>query len=261
MRTYGTGLSGFLGLHLASRLDNFVAIPHDEIQTTKLEPYSRFFFCSTYGNISFHQEDYKIIQANVLDLIHVLSGTDWTDGIESFVFVSTSSVARKIQTMYSRIKKAAEEILLAYMEKYNAPICIVRPFSITGIGEQREHLIPTLIRSCLKGESMPFVPDATHDFIDVSDVVEGILTLSGRHAKGIFELGTGRSYTNREVKAIVEKITGKKANTHIVSNMRAYDSDLWVSTNMRARTYGWEPRKSLEQSIKEMYEHLGETDN
>lgn len=252
MKEYVTGSSGFLGSHLASKLESPILIPHEKIQTIKLKPYKRFFFCSTYGNMSFHQEEEKIIEANIIDLAHVLSKTDWTDGIESFVFVSSSSVTRKIQTMYSRCKKAAEELLLSYMEKYNAPICILRPFSITGVGEQKEHLIPKLIDSCYLRTEMPFVPDATHDYIDVEDVVDGILTLSGRHAKGIFELGWGKSYTNQEVLDIVEDVTEQRANVHIVKNMRPYDSEDWVSKNFSARSYGWEPKTTLEQSIEKM---------
>src|SRR3990167_5957066 len=199
-------------------------------------------------------ESDKIVKANVGDLISVLNQIDWKNGLKSFVYISSSDLKLRKQTMYSRTKKASEEILLAYMEKYNAPITIVRPFSVTGAGEQPEHLIPTLIRSCMVGEEMPFVPDACHDFVDVEDVVEGILNLSGRHEKGIFELGSGKSYRNDQVKDIVEKATGKKAKINIVRNLRSYDNWDWVSRNFRAREYGWKPTKTLEQSISEMVE-------
>lgn len=256
---YVTGGSGFVGKHLTERLDEFVAIPHQELDTTELEPYKRFFFLSTYGNIAGHDvdDDYAVVKANVIDLANVLRQTDFEDGLASFVYTSSSSVSRRIHTPYSRTKRAAEEILLAYMEKYNAPIAIVRPFSITGVGDQKEHLIPTLIRSCMDGEEMPFVPDAVHDYIDVDDVVSGLITLSKRHAKGIFELGTGNSVTNEEVKEVVEEVTGKKANTHLVKNMRAYDSGEWVSKNFAARNFGWKPQKSLRTSVEEMVEKHG----
>lgn len=254
---YATGLSGFLGSHLNQIVSDIVGIPHEQISSVKLQPYDSFFFLSTYGNMAGHNEiglleTSKVIKGNISDLISILDQTDFIGGIKSFVFVSSSSVKLKTHTTYSRAKRAAEEILLAYMEKYNAPIAIVRPFSITGVGEQDKHLIPTLIRSCYTGAEMPFVPDAQHDFIDVSDVAGGIKVLSDAHAKGIFELGSGKSYSNQEVKEIVERVSGKKANTRFVSNMRSYDNKDWVSRNFTARQYGWEPKKSLEQSITEM---------
>lgn len=263
IEAYVTGANGFVGKHLTERLDDFEAIPHKEIDKIKLEPYKRFFFLSTYGNMAGHENESATVKANVVDLTTILRQTDFMDGFVSFVFMSSSSVIRKVQTPYSRTKRAAEEILLAYMEKYSASIAIVRPYSITGVGEQEEHLIPTLIRSCLYGEDMPFVPDAVHDYIDVEDVVDGLITLSKRRAKGIFELGTGKSYTNQEVREMVEDATGKQANVHYVKNMRSYDSSDWVCKNFNARNFGWKPIRTLGESIKQMvrYERTRKKDN
>lgn len=246
-----TGGSGFLGSHLTKKLEGVISIPHDVIQDVKLEPFDYFYFLSSYGNLA-HQTDTKqIFKANIQDLASILLEAKDIK-FKSFVFVSTSSVKLRTQTMYSRCKKAAEEMLLAVMEKYDVPICIIRPYSVTGVGEQVEHLIPTLIRSCLTGKQMNFVGSAVHDYIDVEDVVDGILSLSNHSARGIFELGTGVKTTNEEVLQMVETITGRKANINRVDSLRAYDNQEWVSTNFKARGYGWLPRKSLGQSIQEM---------
>lgn len=251
IENYITGKNGFLGGRLADRLKNFTAIPHEEILNFDIKPFSHFFFLSAYGNMSFQTEDNKIIQANLLDLLTTIQKASAHD-FDSFLYMSTSSVKLPIQTMYSRTKEAAEKVLLAFMEKYNLPISIVRPFSITGVGEQEKHLIPTLIRSCLFGERMDFVPGPAHDFIDVEDVIDGMLVLSKVKARGIFELGSGKDITNETIKEIVERITGKKANLNYVGRMRNYDNDTWVSRNNRVRDFGWSPKKSLEQSITEM---------
>ena len=42
-----------------------------------------------------------------------------------------------------------------------------------------------------------------------------------------------------------------RANVNIVGQLRLYDNDDWVSSNFRARSYGWLPKKTLEQSITE----------
>ena len=249
---YGTGLSGFLGTHLAKKLD-IIAIPHDKIQSIKLEPFDYFFFCSTYGNLASQTDDSEIFKANIEDLLRIVLQVKEMK-FKCFVFISSSSVKLKYQTTYSRMKKAAEEILLAVMERYNLPICIIRPYSVTGVGEQEEHLIPTVIKSIKEGKVINLVPNATHDFIDVEDVVDGILNLSQNNARGVFELGTGVKTTNKEVVETVEKVLSKKAIVNEVSSMRAYDNDNWVSTNFRSRSFGWFPKKTVEQSVKEMYE-------
>ena len=254
IENYLTGL-GFLGKHLVKKLGKVTSIPHDKIATAKLEPFTNFFYLSTYGNLIEHDDGRestaKVVKANVLDLCHILDEAIQYK-FKSFVFISTSSVKLQVQTTYSRTKKAAEEILLAYREKYRLPILIIRPYTIIGVGEPKQHLIPTLIRSCITGEKMNFVKEPRHDYIDVEDVVDGILNLSEHSNGGIYELGSGKSVSNQEVLELVEKVTGKKANITIVPNMRSYDTQQWVSTNFRARSFGWLPTKSLQVSIEEM---------
>ena len=168
------------------------------------------------------------------------------------MYLSSSSVNLRFQTVYSRAKRAAEEVLLALLETEGFPAIIIRPFSVTGVGEQPAHLIPTLISSCFTGAPVDFVPEPTHDFIDVEDVVDGIMALVNKAAHGIFSLGSGKQYSNAEVLEIVESLSGRKANIKIVDSMRPYDTDDWVSTSQDMSDSGWQPSKSLEQSIAEM---------
>ena len=256
MKSYITGANGFVGSHLVKALNKeIICIPHKEIMNTKLQSFDTFYFLSAYGNMYFHNGDEKILQANINDLIHILLEAK-NCGFESFVYISTSSVELPIQTMYSRTKKAAEEILLSFIDKYHFPICIIRPFSITGVGEQKEHLIPTLIRSCLTGELVNFVPEPRHDFIDVEDVVTDILKLSAIRAKGIFKLGNSFLVSNEEVLKLVEEITGKKANIKIVDNMRSYDNEDWYSKDYISQDYGWTQRINLRDTIKAMVDNV-----
>jgi len=253
MINYITGASGFVGSHLVKALSEktVICIPHNRIMEIRLQPFDSLYFLSTYGNMYFHDDDRQILQANIIDLIYLLLEAKYC-GFKSFVYISTSSVELSVQTMYSRAKKAAEEILLAFIEKYNLPICIIRPFSITGVGEQKGHLIPTLIRACFNDEIMDFIPAPRHDFIDVSDVISGILRLSTFKVSGIFELGNGFSVSNEEVLRLVEEVTGRKANINLVDNLRSYDNNDWYSRDNKVRTYGWIPRISLKDSIKAM---------
>jgi len=250
VNTILSGGSGFIGGHLKKVLVDPICVPHQELPTFTPEHYDYFYFLSSYGNLSTQTETEKIIQANLIDVIEILNKSD--KEFKSFVYFSSSSAGLRRQTVYSRAKRAAEEILLSYIESQQLPICIIRPFSVTGVGEQPQHLIPTLIRSCLLGERVNFVPQPTHDFIDVSDVIDGIINLSYNKAKGIFELGSGKKYSNEEVLRLVEKETRKKANINIIPSLRDYDSANWVSTNFRSRSWGWLPKKTLEQSIHEM---------
>lgn len=244
-----TGSNGFIGTHLVSRLDNPLCIPHSRFSSEKLPKYDNLYYLATYGNMFFHTESESIIRANLLEPISFLQQRD---DFKSFVYLSTSSVKLPIQTTYSRSKRAAEEILMSYVDAHKLPITIIRPFSVTGVGEQSQHLIPTLIRAAYSGEMVNFDPNPVHDFINVKDVINGILNLSSHQARGIFELGTGVKHTNQEVLEMVEDITVRNIKTNILPSLRPYDNTNWVSENYRARSFGWSPTITLKDSIKEM---------
>ena len=201
--------------------------------------YKTIIYTAGYGNYYDQKDTYETYKVNVLEAIRAM------ESCEQFVYISTSSVSLPVQTSYSHSKKTMEEII------GNRGI-VIRPSSITGIGEQDKHLIPTLIRSCLNNEKMPFVSEPTHDFIDIEDFCQGVLYIVERFEKfegNIINLSSGINYSNEKVKEIVENITKKKANTFEVANMRKYDTKEWVvKPNINFA------KKTLFQSIKEMYE-------
>lgn len=250
---YLTGGNGFVGQALLKKIDA-ISIPHQEIDTFELKDFDKLIFCSAYGNMSDHTDDFLTIKANILDLITLLTQAVKLK-FKSFVYISTSSVKLPVQTMYSRTKKAGEEICLAFMEKYKLPITIIRPYSVCGVGEQEKHLIPVLIKAALNDTPVNLC-EGTHDFIDIDDLTNGILNLSNHKASGIYELGTGISTPNSKVLEIVEFVTQKKLNATKVEQLRRYDNPNWVCEDFKAREYGWIPKKSLIQSIEEEYEYI-----
>lgn len=256
IENYIVGAGGFLGTRLMSKLvrsDTVLLDWQHLFNLTDLQPHRRFFYLATYGNMAQHdQGSPEILTANVVKPAHIL-GILLRKKIpcESFVYVSTSSVTLPIQTTYSGTKRAAEEMLLAHRD---IPACIVRPYSITGVGEQKEHLIPKLIDSCMAGTRMDFVGEPTHDFIDVEDAVSAILLLSERKRLGVFEIGTSFLNSNYDILELVENACGKAANLHNIKTMRTYDSGYWCCDNTRAIEEGWAPMKRVKQSIEEMVE-------
>lgn len=247
---YATGASGFIGKNLSKKID-IIPVPHKNINQQYSRDFGFFFYLSTYGNLASQTQDFEVFKANVFDPLNVLEKII-NSNFKSFMYVSTSSVKLKKQTMYSRSKKAGEEIMLSVLERYSKPICIVRPLSVTGVGEQKEHLIPTLIDAAFTGKTINFVSWPTHDYIDVDDVTDGMINLAKNSARGVYELGTGTSYSNIEVKDIVESVTGKIIKVNPITSLRDYDTGSWISTNFKSRGFGWLPKKSLRQSIEEM---------
>lgn len=241
---YVTGTSGFIGSHLCQKLCGDTFKKHHGSEC--FLPARRYFVLGAYGNMAHQTDAITMYYSNVEEPSRLAIEARAVKECESFVFVSTSSVKLPVQTPYSRTKRAAEEVLLSLD---NLPLCIVRPFSVTGVGEQRSHLIPTLIRSCLHGERMKFDPAPVHDFIDVDDLCDQMIDLANACSTGVFEIGKGIGVRNAEVRELVEDVCGTTANAEIVSGLRSYDNQKW-----HAETLTDAPVKSLRKSIEEMVE-------
>jgi nucleoside-diphosphate-sugar epimerase len=198
---------------------------------------------AAWGNLYNQTDAIRIYQANVIRLIDVLNNSK---GVKSIIVTSTSSVNLPVQTLYSASKKSAEDIAKIYAEEYGMKISVVRPYSVYGPGEQKEHLIPKLIDSCLNGTKMKFVGEPTHDFIYIDDFIESVIRISEEGKTGIFSIGSGIAISNEEVKNIIEDILVRKANIQRVESMRKYDSIDWKSPEKWGKI---SLRKGLEKTV------------
>lgn len=245
-----SGSSGFLGGRLAQRLEQSEQVLRLDRTGNLPEGIDTVYDLASFGNAYDQKQPQEIYKANIMRVVRML------DQAQDQRIILTSSNAVKLEhtTFYTASKLAVEKLAEAFVNERGLKVCTVRPFSITGIGEQEGHLIPKLINSCLYGTEIPFVPDPVHDFLDVDDFVSALLLISkkGQFSGEIYEVGSGIQHSNDEVRLLVEEVTGKKANIRKVENMRSYDAREWVANNERICSLGWEPKKTLRQSIVEM---------
>ena len=236
-----TGSSGFLGSALSAELSNqgFKVTPLTRDWETIPKDTKYIYYLATYGNMYDQTDEEEIFRVNVAGTYRLLKATEEIP-YKRMVYVSSSSVLLPNQTAYSKAKCQAE----VFCESFRKPISIVRPYSVTGVGEQESHLIPTLIRAAYSGEEVPFVPTPRHDFIDIEDVVRNLISIS-QASRGTYPIGSGKSYSNQEVLAMVEYVTGKTINTREVESLRSYDTTDWKAPYSVAH-------KPLLQSIGEM---------
>lgn len=272
-----TGAGGFVG----SKFDEFVSgLGHGIFKVVKGDregncstwPHVILDFAS-YGNYHNQKDVVQIYETNVVRLLRLLKNTNHLE-YKAFIVTGSSSeygkcdipmnetLLPKPDTFYGASKVAAVNLAQTWAKEFDKPIVIVRPFSITGPGEQGNHLIPTLIRGCFEGTEIPFVPEPVHDFVDIRDFIDGVWKIVNRakDLKGqIINIGSGIQYSNQQVLEMVEKATGKKANVRLVEKMRDYDKPVWVADNFRLKSLGWEQQYTLEQTITDMVSQHGKS--
>lgn len=158
-------------------------------------------------------------------------------------------------SLYAISKAGATHLVQIYSRNYDKNIITIRPFTVYGPGDSPDKFLPTAIRACLGGNVLNLVPATSrHDYIYIDDLVEGYL--KAVLAKGIsgevFNLGTGKQYTNQQIIDYIEKITCKKIKINKGAyQSHSWDSNYWVADITKAKKLlGWKPKVGIEEGIK-----------
>ncbi len=178
---------------------------------------------------------------------------------------------------YGKNKKDAEALLRKYEQREGIRSISLRFFNAAGaapdgtLGECHEpetHLIPRVLGHLMQhtplaiyGEDYP-TPDGTcvRDYIHVWDLARAHLKalryLQTHHRSDIFNLGSDRGYSVKEVIAAAEAVTGKQANPSRLPR-RPGDPAVLVSSSERARRMlDWRPDLQLQDMVKDAWRFM-----
>ncbi|HWY80311.1 MAG TPA: UDP-glucose 4-epimerase GalE [Candidatus Sulfotelmatobacter sp.] len=210
-------------------------------------------------------------------------------GTKKFIFSSTGTVygtpminpipetyAKNPENPYAESKYMVEKILHWYYISHGIGSAVLRYFNASGAaldgssGEDHDpetHLIPNAIRAALHNTEFQLfgadyeTRDGTciRDYIHVLDLVEAhVLTLQKLDEKNgeyVYNVGTGRGSTNKEIIDMVKKISGIDFPI-VVKDRRSGDVAETVADPSKIREeIGFQPRYSdLETIIKTAWE-------
>ncbi len=127
---------------------------------------------------------------------------------------------------YDVSKSCADLLTSAYHASYGLPAAIARCGNIYGPGDVNfQRLIPSTLRSLLRGERPVLRSDGTHrrDYVYVSDVAEVYMKLAealwaGQAAGRAYNFGPGRSHSVLEVVSELQSLLGAEALEPIILN-------------------------------------------
>jgi nucleoside-diphosphate-sugar epimerase len=165
----------------------------------------------------------------------------------------------KPRTMYEATKGASTLLCQGYANEYNKPIVTVRPFSVYGVYESDNRLIPTLFRN-FKNNTISKISVGVHDFIYIDDFIDGVLSVLYSEEEiiqgDIVHFGSGVQYSNLEVFNIMKTIFNSNLEFEKIDNIfNRYDSLNWVADISYAKSkYKFNPKYTLETGLREIYE-------
>ena len=195
----------------------------------------------------------------------VFSSTCATYGDQDGVTLDESSPQQPINA-YAASKRAIEDMLRDFEGSHGLRSVIFRYFNVAGadpegeVGEFHQpetHLIPLMLQAIdgmrpaltVFGDDYD-TPDGTciRDYVHVCDLVDahilGLQWLEGGNSSDVFNLGTGRGFSVREVIDHSRAVTNREV-PYEVGSRRFGDCTKLVSGSTRAETIlGWSPKRS-----------------
>ena len=230
----------------------------------KIKP-KTIFHLATHGGYS-DQTDLVKIKKSILDATYNLINECKKYKFNIFINTGSSSEygfknkAMKesdilVPNSYYSVFKSSSSLYCQYESlKSNIQIVTIRPFHVYGPYERSNRLIPSLIRNMLNDKKVKLVsPKVSRDMIYISDVVNFYIMLANKkNLKGeIFNLGSGKKTTIKEIYNFLKKITNYKVKNYWGSMKNRYwDQSIWYSNNSYVKTkLNWKPKVGLEKGL------------
>ena len=152
---------------------------------------------------------------------------------------------------YAQSKFIGEEIISQYEREFGLKAVKLRFFNIYGPGQRQEFIISRIARSLKTGVVELQDPRPKRDFVYVSDVVQAYLKAYSSQQTGVFNIGSGKSYSVREIVRIMVSIWGKPVKIIFSGDRRPNEILDCVSDIRKARRLlGWSPKVDIDDGLK-----------
>lgn len=218
-----------------------------------------------------------VFETNTLGTMNVVSAVLAND-VEHLVHTSSSEVygtARYTpideahplqgQSPYSASKIACDKIVESFVDTYDLPATVVRPFNTYGPRQSARAVIPTVLSQVVAAETVRVGSlSPRRDFTFVSDTVAGLMA-AGRTLRQtglVVNLGTGSAISIRELLERTSSVVGRSlAVVECDDRRRPAKSEVMelLSDNRRAKElFGWRPQIDLEEGLKRTLAWIGD---
>ena len=235
MKILVTGYSGFIGSYLTDRLasSNHELILCDLTNGIDIadweavKDFRKMDLIIHLANLSFVPASFadprKFYYVNYLSTLNMLElcrlnnarlifFSSYTYGTPEYLPIDERHPV-KAYNPYAQTKLICESLCEGYHRDFQIPITIFRPFNIYGTGQNPDFLIPTLVNQARTGKITIKDDRPKRDYIHVLDIVRAVLTTINKEITkpglDVYNLGSGKSYSVKEVIDIIRRIFDK----------------------------------------------------
>lgn len=156
---------------------------------------------------------------------------------------------------YTQSKIICEELCRAYYRDFSVPSVVLRLFNVYGPGQGPSFIIPSILAQLEKPiielkDSRP-----RRDFIYIDDVISSIIASTEYVSSGfdIFNVGSGKSVSIKEVANIIKSLTGTKAEIRFNEQTRKGEVLETVADIRKIKSVlNWKAEVSIEDGLKRL---------
>lgn len=223
---------------------------------------------AAYGAYQRFQQDINLtIETNLKGTINLVNACQ-KSGVQCFVSTGTNSEygikdvpmketdVLEADNLYAITKAASTMYCQMMARKFGFPVVIIRPFAVYGYFEEKERLIPTIIKSCLMNTKLELSsPDSVRDFIFIEDLIDGYLSVvkNIEKIKGeIFNLGSGEQNNISQAVKIIKELAGSSIEPlYGEIKMAQVEPRNWLADISKAKNMlKWEPKYKLQTGLE-----------
>lgn len=279
MKILITGYSGFIGGYLHKRLQNSehelclvdIANGVDICDWQQVKVYENVDVVVHLANLSFVPASYenpkKFYETNYLSTLNMLELCRISNArmifFSSYVYghpeYQPIDENHPVQAFnpYAQTKVICESLCQGYNRDFKVPVTIFRPFNIYGTGQNPDFLIPSIIQQAKNGKIIVNDDRPKRDYIHVTDVVEAIVaaieTIQVTKEMHTYNLGTGVSYSVREIVDIVRSFFNTEIDYLCTNEFRPNDvMDTIADISKIKSELCWSPGISIQDGLKKM---------
>ncbi|MCM1232141.1 MAG: NAD(P)-dependent oxidoreductase [Butyrivibrio sp.] len=169
---------------------------------------------------------------------------------------------------YAKSKYMAEELCEFFCRNYGMDISVLRLFNVFGSGQSNKFLIPYIIEQAVGPNKNITVQDLEprRDYVYIDDVCSAIeRSITGTMGFQLFNVGSGRSYSVRDVIQIVQEKACTNKEVVSKQNIRKNElNDVVADITAIRKAWNWCPHVSMEEGLQicvEAHKHLLERGN
>ena len=255
---------------------------HDDVETCLKECTPEIVFhIAAFGFVKECNADPdRAYSTNVQGTLNLLKAVEKCDSVKKIVVASSDKVYHNTDSeayLFTEVdplggsdtysaSKTCEDLLFqsfhgSYLEKRGIAGCIVRPSNILGGGDHNmTRLIPSIYHALGQGNKPEIRnPDAVRPWQNIFDIVDAYLMLAQRweNGLGIYNVGPlpNGIKTVGEIADYVGSLYGIESETVAKDTLGVREmAFLGLSIDKIIKETGWKPKRTLEETLQEIYE-------